>query len=386
VATVTRLVGDLDVAEEAVQEACAVALTRWPVDGPPANPRAWLVAVARRRAIDRLRRDALRTGKELAAVRAVDVEATAVGSGDDQLGLLFLCCHPALDPAVRVALTLRAVAGLTTARIAALFLLPEATVAKRLVRAKQKIREARIPFDLPAGARAARVGDVLRVITLVFTDGHVAGLPSPDASARREVAIGLARALHGLLPEDEEGAGLLALLLLTDARRPGATGPGGEPVLLEDQDRARWDRDRIVEGLVLLDGALRRGRPGPYQLWAAIAACHSSAPTAAATDWRRIVGLYDALGRVEPSPVVAANRAVAVAMVDGPAAGLALLDPLVEHPQLRSWPPLHLARADLYRRLGRSGEAIAAYRCALALQPSAPEQAFITGRIRSLAG
>ena len=306
----------------------------------------------------------------------------------DQLGLVFMCCHPALDSSARVALTLRSVCGLSTAEIAAAFLVPEETMAKRLVRAKAKIREARIPFRVPGEDELpGRLGAVLRVIYLLFTEGHMAS--RGEALVRGELcdrAIFLARGVAGLLPAEPEAAGLLALLLLTDARRAARTDDLGDLVLLEDQDRGRWDRNMIAEGEEVLEGALRRGRPGPYQLRAAIAACHSTAASAEATDWRQIALLYGELIRYEPTPVVEANRAVAVAMAEGPAAGLVILDALAHHPQLRRWAQLYIARAELLRRLGRGEEAAGAYRSALELEPAPATRAFIARRLRELEG
>jgi RNA polymerase sigma-70 factor (ECF subfamily) len=389
---VTRLVGSLDVAEDAVQDASAAALVQWPVEGVPANPRAWLVGVARHKALDRLRREARRVDKEAAAVRQLgepgpmEPVGPSASVADDQLGLVFMCCHPALDPAVRVSLTLRSVCGLSTAEVAAAFLVPEATMAKRLGRAKRKIREAGIPFRVPPpDALADRLGTVLRVVYLVFTEGHMTRTGA--ALVRGELcdeAIRLARVLADLLPGEPEATGLLALLLLTDARRVSRTGPAGELVLLEDQDRTLWDAVMIGEGQALVERALRLGRPGPYQVQAAIAACHASAVSAAATDWRQIAALYAELGRYEPTPVVEANRAVAVAMADGPAAGLAILDAVGSHPQLSRWPHLHVARGELLRRLGRGDDALAAYRAALALAPSPTERRFVGRRIDEL--
>jgi RNA polymerase sigma-70 factor (ECF subfamily) len=378
-------VGDLEVAEDAVQDACLVALDRWPTAGVPANPSAWLAGVARHKALDRLRRESRRVVKETAAMRATvlgDTPAEVVP--DDELALIFLCCHPSLDPGVRVALTLRSVCGLATAEIAAAFLVPEPTMAQRLVRAKRKIRQAGISFGVPEGDFLfARLGAVLRVVYLVFTEGHRAsGGPELVRGALCDTAIRLARALVRLLPGEAEAAGLLALLLLTDARRDARLGADGALVLLEDQDRTRWNTTMIGEGEVLVEQALRMGRPGPYQIHAAIAACHSAAPV---TDWPQIAALYGELLRHEPSPVVEANRAVAVGMADGPEAGLRILDGVREHPRLVGWPQLHIARAELLRRLGRHDEAQASYRTALSLGPPPPERAHIERRIQDSA-
>jgi len=308
------------------------------------------------------------------------------GPGGDELGLVFMCCHPALALDARVALTLRCVCGLSTAQIAAGFLVPEATMARRLSRAKAKISDSGIQLRQPAPDELpSRLAAVLRVTYLVFTEGHKASR-GPDLVRGElcDAALRLARGLAALLPGEPEVTGLLALLLLTDARRAARTGPGGELVLLEDQDRSRWDQAMISEGERLLVAALRAGRPGPYQLHAAIAACHSTSQDAAGTDWREIAALYGELIRYEPSPVVEANRAIAVAMSEGPAAGLVILDAVGHHPQLSRWPQLHLARADLLARLGRAADAVAAYRAALELEPTAPERAFIARRIREL--
>jgi RNA polymerase sigma-70 factor (ECF subfamily) len=305
--------------------------------------------------------------------------------GDDELALIFTCCHPALDREVRLPLTLRSVAGLSTAEVAAAFLIPEPTMAKRLSRAKAKIRQAGIPFRVPApDVLPTRLADVLRVIYVLFTQGHTSTRgPGPIRADLCDSAIRLARRMHELIP-DPETAGLLALLLLTDARRPARTDAAGEVVLLEEQDRRRWNQQAIAEGDALLQNALAAGRPGVYQLWAAIAACHSTARTAAETDWRQIALLYGELIRYEPTAVVEANRAVAVAMAEGPAAGLVILDTISRHPQLQRWPQIYLARADLLRRLGRPQEAGAAYRQALELEPPPAERAFIQRRLRQL--
>ena len=384
-----RQVGDLTVAEDAVQDACAAALAQWPAEGLPASPRAWLIGTARHKALDRVRRDRRRADKEAEAVR--DEAAPPPASGwaattDDELALIFTCCHPALDQAARVALTLRCVCGLTTAEIAAAFLVPEPAMAQRLVRAKRKIRQAGIAFRVPEPAGLpARLAAVLRVVYLVFTEGHLAA--RGDALIRADLcdqAIRLARALAALIPDEPEVIGLLALLLLTDARRGARTGPDGDLVLLADQDRSRWDRAMIAEGEELVEQALRRSRPGPYQIQAAIAACHSAAASAEATDWREIALLYGELIRYEPTPMVEANRAVAVAMSEGPAAGLVILDSVGRDPRLARWPQLHIARAELLRQVGRRAEAIAAYEAAIALEPPAPERAYLARRIGEL--
>jgi len=389
VAALTRMVGDLELAEDAVQDACAAALDQWPAEGTPSNPGAWLIGAARHKALDRIRRESSRRAKEAAAMLVPGdppVPGAAAMAADDQLGLIFMCCHPAFDPAVRVALTLRSVCGLTTAQIAAAFLAPEPTIAQRLVRAKRKIRQAGISLRVPPQDELAeRLGPVLRVVYLVFTEGHLA--TRGEALVRGDLcdqAIRLARALASLLPGEPEVLGLLALLLLTDARRQARVGASGELVLLEDQDRGSWDAAMIAEGELLVERALRSGAPGPYQLHAAIAACHSGARSAADTDWRQIAALYAELSRYEPTPVVEANRAVAVAMTEGPAAGLAILDAAGADPRLAGWPQLYIARAELLRRLGRPDEAVAAYRSALRLDLPAGERTFIDGRIRAI--
>ncbi|WP_345627351.1 RNA polymerase sigma factor [Rugosimonospora acidiphila] len=393
VASVTRLVGDLATAEDAVQEAYLAAAVQWPAQGAPANPRAWLIGVARHKALDTIRRDVRRREKESAAAITVGPAPGSSSSADpmtdhDQLGLIFMCAHPALDLPSQVALTLRSLCGLSSTEIAALFLVPEATMAKRLTRAKRKIRDTGIRLRVPEPELLGeRLAGVLRVIYLVFTEGHKASTGTQLVRGQLcDLGIDLARGLARLLPAEPEVAGLVALLLLVDARRVARTDDVGRLVLLEDQDRTRWNKNMIREGERLLEQALRSGRPGPYQLHAAIAACHSTAPRAEDTDWRQIVLLYGELLRYEPNPVVEANRAIAVAMSDNPSTGLEILDRLRGHPQLRDWPHLHIARADLLRRLARAPEAIDAYRTALRLPLTAAEQTFVTERINQLAG
>jgi RNA polymerase sigma-70 factor (ECF subfamily) len=399
-ATLIRLLGDFDLAEEALHDAFATALERWPVEGVPANPRSWLVSAGRFRAIDHLRRRAAFDDRSAEVARewglgdASDGGHDAPGNGaddddipDDRLRLIFTCCHPALATDAQVALTLRTVGGLTTEEIARSFLVPAPTLAQRIVRAKNKIRDARIPYEVPGqGELAERLDAVLGVLYLVFNEGHSASFGA--ALTRADLcteAIRLARTLVELLPEPEV-EGLLALMLLHDARRPARLSAEGELVLLAEQDRSRWDHEAIREGLERTERALRSRRFGPYTLQAAIGAVHAEAARAADTDWRQIVGLYDVLLRVQPSAVVELNRAAAVAMHDGPARGLALIDALLARGALASYQPAHGARADLLRRLGRSADALDAYRHALALATQEPQRRFLARRITELGG
>ncbi|MFD4174024.1 RNA polymerase sigma factor [Streptomyces anulatus] len=430
-ASLVRRFGDLDLAEEVTSEAIEAALRHWPAEGVPARPGAWLLTTARRRAVDRLRRDQAYAAR--LAVLAADAERAepapgpdVVGSGsgfgsgagsragagfgsragagsgfgsgpgsgrgpgfgfdelpDERLQLFFTCAHPALAAEDRTALTLRCLAGLTTPEVARAFLVPTATMAQRIVRAKKKIREARIPFRVPGPDELPeRLPGVLQVVYSVFTEGYAASSgPRLQRLDLAEEAIRLARILRRLLPAERESAGLLALLLLVHARRDARTGPEGEPVLLEDQDRGRWDRPMIEEGRALVVRALTGGPAGPYGVQAAIAALHDEATDVAATDWPQIVALYDVLRTLTPSPVVEVNRAVAVAMRDGPGAGLALLDALAGEPRLRAYPPYAVARGDLLGRLGRDGEAAAAYREALELTGTEPERAALRRKL-----
>ena len=392
-ATLIRLLRDFDRAEEALHDAFAAAARQWPHDGVPANPRAWLVSAGRFRAIDALRRRA-RFDASLAEL-ALQLDSETVDPwdaddatiADDHLRLIFTCCHPALSPDAQVALTLREVCGLTTEEIARAYLTAAATVAQRIVRAKAKIRDARIPYQVPEPAELPdRLESVLQVVYLVFNEGYSA---SSGASVTRHdlsgEAIRLGRLLVELLPEPE-ALGLLALMLIHEARRTARSSPEGELVLLADQDRSLWDRARIDEGIALIERALASRRFGPYTLQAAIAAVHAEAPDATWTDWAQIVGLYDVLLRIEPSPVVELNRAAAVAMRDGPAAGLALIDAILARGDLEGYHLAHSARADLCRRLGRTAEARAAYERALTLARQEPERRFLERRLGELEG
>jgi RNA polymerase sigma-70 factor (ECF subfamily) len=393
-ATLIRLVGDFELAEEAMQEAFAAAVEQWPDTSLPDNPRAWLVNVGRNKAIDRLRRQIAFRAKrpDLEAEAAIARQITPPDDNDDSLGddmlrLIFTCCHPALNMEARVALTLRSVCGLTTEAVARAFLVGEETMAQRLVRAKKKIRDAKIPYQTPTPPMLdERVEGVLAAVYLVFTEGYAvtsgADLMREDLS--RE-AIRLGRLLDGLLPGRPAIQGLLALMLLHDARHAARTTPDGDIVLLEDQDRGLWDRAQIAEGLVLVEQALRApGRPSSYAVQAAIAALHAQAPRYEATDWPQIVGLYEVLLRIYPSPVIELNHATAVAMVDGPARALSLLDALAARGSLDGYHLLPAARADLLRRLGRREEAKEALRTALALAKLAPERRLLTKRLAEL--
>jgi RNA polymerase sigma-70 factor, ECF subfamily len=390
-ATLIRLLGDFDVAEEALHDAFRAALEQWPRDGVPANPRAWLVSTGRFKAIDGLRRrarfDALDDVGHAADVAVEDPAAWADQESveDDRLRLIFTCCHPALSPDAQVALTLREVCGLKTEEIAQAFLTPAPTLAQRIVRAKAKIRDARIPYQVPAHSELpGRLDAVLRVIYLVFNEGYAAtsgpSLTRHDLSAE---AIRLGRLLVELLPEPE-ALGLLALMLLHDSRRAARMSASGELILLDSQDRLLWDRDQIAEGTRLVERALASRQSGPYTIQAAIAAVHAEAPEPAATDWAEIVGLYDVLARADPSPVIELNRAVAVAMRDGPAAGLALIDAILDRGDLQDYHLAHAARAELSRRLGKTDDACVSYGRALALARQEPERRFLERRLADL--
>lgn len=390
-ATLVRLLGDFDLAEDALHDAFSSALDQWTRDGMPANPRSWLVSTGRFKAIDGIRRRA-RFDKSLVTIaHQIDLETSDEwepddeGLEDDRLRLIFTCCHPALSPDARIALTLREVCGLTTEEIARAFLTAPSTLAQRIVRAKSKIRDARIPYQVPAPAELPeRLDTVLRVIYLVFNEGYSASsggsLTRADLSGE---AIRLARLLVELLPEPD-AVGLLALMLLHESRREARTTPSGDLILLEDQDRSRWNRNLIAEGMALVEQALVSRRFGSYTLQAAIAAVHAEAPSASKTDWTQIVGLYDALARIDPSPVVSLNRGVAVAMRDGPAAGLAAIDEILASGDLSDYYLAHSARADMCRRLGQTADARVSYERALSLTQQEPERRFLERRLRDL--
>ncbi|MGC4760741.1 RNA polymerase sigma factor [Micromonospora trifolii] len=391
-ASLVRRFGDLDLAEEVTSEAIEAALTHWPTDGVPSRPGAWLLTTARRRAVDRLRRDRV-LATRLAVLQAEAERADHAPPADadrdlpdDRLALFFTCAHPALAAQDRGALTLRFLAGLTTTEVARAFLVPPATMAQRLVRAKRKIRDARIPFRVPGPDELpGRLPTVLQAVYSVFTEGYAAS-SGPDLQRidLAEEAIRLGRILRRLLPAEREVAGLLGLMLLVHARRDARTGPDGAMILLDDQDRGRWDRPMIEEGRGLVVVALTGRAPGPYGVQAAIAALHDEAADVASTDWPQVVALYDVLLGLMPSPIVALNRAAAVAMRDGPAAGLALLDELADEPRLRGHHPYPAARADLLRRLGRYDEAAAAYRSALTLVGTEPERAYLLSQLKAV--
>ena len=391
-ATLIRLLGDFDLAEEAMHEAFAAALSLWPRSGVPGNPRPWLISTARFKAIDTLRRRARFDASQADLVRYLEAQSSSAERSneedsveDDRLRLIFTCCHPALAPEARVALTLREVCGLTTEEIAKAFLTTPRTLAQRIVRAKAKIRDTPIRYEVPASEELPqRLGAVLQVVYLVFNEGYSA---AAGAEVTRAELTGEAIRLGRLLAQLQPGAeiiGLLSLMLLQESRHAARTSPTGELILLENQDRALWNREQIAEGVALVEKALRSRRFGAYTLQAAIAAVHAEAESVAATDWRQIVAIYDQLVRIQPSPVVLLNRAVAIAMRDGPEAGLTHIDAVLAHGELANYYLAHSARADMYRRLGRTAEARSSYEKALALTQQAPERQFLQARIRQL--